>query len=75
MTHHTHNALRGLLDALVSPHCADAELPALFAGIPGGGDIVPAIIAARRALTADAPAYRFTQKRDADGCLYLERNQ
>ena len=22
----------------------------------------------------DAPAYRFTQKRDADGCLYLERD-
>jgi hypothetical protein len=74
MNTNAHKALRGLLDALVSPHCPDAHLPALFAGIPGGGDIALAIIAARRALTAEDPTYRFIQKRDADGCPYLERD-
>lgn len=32
-----------------------------------------AYVTAQRKAT-DTPAYRFTQKRDADGCLYLERD-
>jgi hypothetical protein len=43
-------ALQGLLDALVSPDCTDAELPAVLAHLAGSGDIIPAIIAARAAL-------------------------
>jgi len=53
MTNSTHYALQGLLNSLVSPHCPDAHLPALFAGIPGGGDIALAIIAARATLAAE----------------------
>jgi hypothetical protein len=53
MTNNANHALRGLLDALVSPDCTDAELPAVFTNVAGGGDIVPAIIAARKALAAE----------------------
>jgi hypothetical protein len=47
-------ALQGLLDALVSPDCTDAELPAVFANRAGSGDIIPAIFAARAALVGAA---------------------
>lgn len=43
-------ALKGLVDALVSPNVADAELHQLFMGTPGSGEIIPALIKARRAL-------------------------
>jgi hypothetical protein len=50
MTDNTQRALQNLLDALVSPDCTDAELPAVFAQTAGSGDIIPAIIAARAAI-------------------------
>jgi len=53
MTNNIHRALQGLLDALVSPDCTNAELPAVFAHNAGSGDIIPAIIAARAAIVRD----------------------
>lgn len=43
-------ALRALVDALVSPGVSPEEIPALYRGVPGAGDIVPALVSARRAL-------------------------
>jgi len=39
-----------MLAALVSPNVPNKQLPALFAGVPGSGDIIDAILAGRAAL-------------------------
>jgi|GEM_PF-3379420 len=39
-----------IVAALVSPNVTDGELPALLGHIPGCGDLIPAIIAARAAI-------------------------
>jgi hypothetical protein len=43
-------ALEKLVSALVSPECPDAHIPALFAGKPGSGDIIPALLHARKVM-------------------------
>ena len=46
----TAKALKALINSLVSEAVPDAEVAATLAHIPGCGDIIPAVLNARKAL-------------------------